>query len=798
MERNTLGLEGWVMQHFLKESQNFYRGEIILNYLSEEFLEQFGAQPEYMSELGTFTAYRTYCRWLEEEGRRETWKEAVARSTQYSIEQAKKHLSALRLPYSDVGLVVEAEALFENVYNLKQFLSGRTHWVGGANTKVADKFPLANFNCSFIQISKWEDLSELFYLLLVGTGVGFKASKEDAKALGTIRNDVKLVHAEYEPIPSEMRIEDTQINVLENGYAKMYVGDSKEGWVDSLRLLFKILTDDMFEDIHTLKISYNSIRPKGEKLKTFGGTASGHEPLKDMFEGIINVIKGNIDPNLEPPEAYEEKVNGATVVDYGKVYLRPIHILDIGNLIGNNVVVGGVRRTAEIFLADSDDWEVIFAKYGINGIWNEEQHNKVLEATEKVLGYVPTWLKELELENPEARPLFHRRMSNNSIGFESKPSDEMLDLVFEIMQGEGEPGFINLEEANRRRPNAKGLNPCAEILLDSYGVCNLTTVNVRAFVNEGVVKEEDGTEKVAYILDLQGLLRAQALSARAGVRMTLLNLELPHWDEVHKRDRLCGTSLTGWYDAIDALGYDEEQEKGLLTALQEVAHEEAMGYATALRVPVPMLVTTVKPEGTLSQVAGGVSSGLHRSHSPYYKRRIRINSNDALVKVAKELGWTIHAEVGTAGKNDEETLGKQWVINQANTLVITFPVKSGAVKTKDDVSVKEQFDTYFNFQKFYTDHNSSNTITVKPGEWETAKEIVKENWDDFIGVSFLAHDGGTYVLAPYEACTKEEYEELKASMKPFDVELLTKYESQGLEDIDLNDPDCSSGGCAIR
>ena len=771
----------------------------MVKYLTEEFLEGYPEQPEGMTELGIFTAYRTYTRWLDEQERRETWKEAVSRAVDYSMEQAEKHLEKIKLPFSKDGLAKEAEVLFNNIFNTKQFLSGRTHWVGGANTKVADKFPLSNFNCSFIEVERWEDLGELFYLLLVGTGVGFKSTKEKAKAMGTIRNDVRLEHASYEPVATELRLEKTDLNILENGYAKMYVGDSKEGWVEALNILFRILTSES-EDIHTLKISYNSIRPKGEKLKTFGGTASGHEPLKDMFDGIMAVIRGEIDKNIAPPEheAVTDTESGAVINVHNRVYLRPIHILDIGNLIGNNVVVGGVRRTAEIFLADEDDWEVILAKYGINGIWDEQKHQDVIDGLNKALGSCPQWLKELELNNPTVRPLFHRRMSNNSIAFVEKPDKETLNLIFQIMKAEGEPGFINLEAANMRRPNAKGLNPCAEILLDSYGVCNLTTINVRAFVNKGVIQEPDGTETEGYTLDMRGLLEAQMLSTRAGVRMTLLDLELPHWNDVQKRDRLTGCSLTGWYDAMDLLGYDEEQEKALMSALQQVAHEEAMGYATALRIPVPMLVTTVKPEGTLSQVAGGVSSGLHRSHSPYYIRRIRINANDALVDVAKSLNWTIHAEVGTAGFNDEESLKKSWVIAQANTVVVSFPVKSGAKVTKDDVSVDEQFKTYFNFQKFYTDHNSSNTITVKPDEWEDAERNVWDNWDDFIGVSFLAHSGGTYVLAPYQACSEEEYEALKASMKPFDVNLLHEFERGGLEDINLNDPDCGTGGCAIR
>lgn len=739
-------------------------------FLTEEFLAGYPAQPENMTEIGVFTAYRTYARWVESAKRRETWKEAVTRAVEYSVEQSEKRMKELGYPFDMDMLKKEAEALFDNIFNVRQFLSGRTHWVGGADTKVAEKFPLANFNCSFIEVTKWEDLAELFYLLLVGTGVGVRASKEGIADLPSIRKGVELKHVKYNY--NGVGKEDTVVSNTKDGI-KITVGDSKEGWVDALRQLLKELVEG---ESSVITVGYNNVRPRGTRLQTFGGTASGPEPLQAMFEGIMKVIDGTIDTAYEPPQGEE------------KVQLRPVHILDIANLIGNNVVVGGVRRTAEIFLCDSDDWESITAKYGINGIWSEEQHIKVMEKFETVFGFVPDFMKNLALNDPQARPQFHRRMSNNSVAFETKPSREYLNLLFELMQLEGEPGFVNVESASKRRPNMKGLNPCAEILLDSYGVCNLTTVNVKAFVQE--VNGE-------YHLDFGGLMQAQTLSARAGLRMTLLDLELPHWNEVHKRDRLTGTSLTGWYDAMDMLGYDKDQEAQLLEILQRVSNDATSSYAHTLRVPTPLLITTVKPEGTLSQVAGGVSSGLHRSFAPFYKRRIRINSNDALVDVARELGWTIHAEVGTAGFNDEENLGKEEVIKQANTVVVTFPIKSGAKTTKADITVEEQFDTYFMFQENYTQHNSSNTIYVKPGEWEKAEQIVWDNWDDFIGVSFLADNGGSYVLAPYEEITEEQYNELVASTKPFDVELLHKYERAGLSD-DVGELDCSAGACGIR
>jgi ribonucleoside-triphosphate reductase (thioredoxin) len=776
-----------------------------LEFLSDEFLKDFEDFPSHMNQLGKFVYLRTYSRYLPEKGRRETWKETCTRAVNYNVSLAFHRISKFKRNIGkDItpALAKEAKRLFKSMFNLQQFLSGRTLWVGGAEGGVASKYPLANFNCSFNTIKTFDDLADIFYLLLVGTGAGIKATKKMARNLPKVNLNIEAFNEPYNPKPSYVR-EDETILETSGTIARIIVGDSKEGWVESLRYFFYIISKEEYRHIKYIYFNYDNVRGKGERLKTFGGTASGPRPLMEMFDGFLHVLRNQMDDFLAPIEVDEN----------GLGQLRPIHLLDFCNLIGNNVVVGGVRRTAEIFLFDADDYECMFAKYGIYGIWNVDNHKEVIAKLRD--NDLPEWadrLETMEVMNDKVRPLTHRAMSNNSIAFTSKPTRQFLNLVYTMMRGMGEPGFINLYEAAIRRLKGRGiffptqeqlweemeaigLNPCAEILLNYFGVCNLTTINVVAFV-----KEVDGKK----VLDLEGVIQAQRDSARAGMRMTLVELELPHWDEIQQRDRLLGTSVTGWKDAMDQLDYTEEQETELKAILGKVAREEADIYADELEVNKSLLVTTVKPEGTLSQVAGGVSSGVHYAHSEYYFRRVRINADDPLAKaVLAHKGWRVWAEVGTKinGEEifDENVLAHPEVIAKARTLVIDFPVYSGAKVTKDEATIDQQFDNYFAFQDNYTEHNSSNTMTVKAHEWDRAEEIVWDNWDKFTAVSYLAHDGGDYKLAPYKSCSKEEYETYKNQMSDFDMDVLQSFEVGLLDEGSLEGMEgCEGGACGIR
>lgn len=679
--------------------------------LSQEFLEQFPDFPPHMDNLAKLVYYRTYSRWLPDEGRRETWKETCARAVEYNCSLAPTSL-------------YEAQSLFSNMFNLKQFISGRSLWIGGS--EASKKTKLANFNCSFVVIDSIKSLCDLFYLLMVGTGVGVRILPSDVNKLPTFRDDVTLF-AQYNKNSTKQRGREYTITEQEDDMFVIHIGDSKEGWVDALRAYLNFMASP--SDCKNILIDYTEIRVKGATLSNFGGTASGYESILDMFTKIHNVIQNGMFSSK--PE------NGK---------LRPIHCLDICNLIGQNVVVGGVRRTAEIAIIDPNDEECVHAKDNI-------------------------------------KPgMEHRYMSNNSIYQEEKPSREKIHELFDSIRKSGEPGIINVAEAKRRRSDFAGVNPCCEILLPPNAVCNLTTVNMVAFVND------DGS------VDWDGLEKAFIFSARAGYRMTCLDLELSGWNEVHHRDRLTGCSMTGWQDFIAKMDTNSFKRAGgkvgILKWLRSVVHQAGEGIASELQAPVPLLMTALKPEGSLSLVANGVSPGVHWQHSPYFIRRIRVNAHDPLALTAKELGWRIHPEVG----QDMET---------ATTIVIDFPVYSPATITKADVPAVVQLEEYILFQRHYTDMNTSNTITVKPEEWEEVEEFVYNHWDEMLGVTFLELNSTYYPLLPYEECTKEEYEELKSNMKEFDPVLLNQLElstrNMGKEFEILDDrSECTSGVCPIR
>ena len=691
--------------------------------LSKKFLKIYEDKESPLSSLGEFVYLRTYSRYIDDKKRRERWWETVHRTTEYNVELGIrfKQKSGLGIDWSQE--IKEAELLYDQLFQLRTFTSGRTLYMGG--TEIVKEYPLSNYNCAFTDIECMRDLVDVFYLLMVGSGVGIRIDRTHVESLPSVRHlDMEGVYdMETRLYTPKEEMEHTHLIISEQEPTKaiLKVGDSKEGWCEALEIYFKLATLEQYHEIHKLILDYSYVRPEGERLKRFGGRASGHTSIKRMFEKMNRVFLRREDGRL-----------------------KPIDILDIATIISENVVSGGVRRSAMMVICDEDDEEVIRAKRNIY---------KVVDGN---------WIEDKEIS--------HRKMSNNSILYTHRPSLNRITEIINSIKINGEPGFINGAEATRRKPAFRGCNPCGEILLQSKQCCNLTTNNLMAFVKE-------------HKLDKESLIEVMKLSTRVAIRMTLVEVELPQWDKVMQEDRIIGISLTGMMDMVNATGMSYEALAELLAELRQVVHQEGYRYCEELGIKAPKLMTTIKPEGSLSTLPC-VSSGIHFAHSNYYIRRIRIAATDPLYKMVAQQGcYPIHNEVG---QTDEDCSIK----------VIEFPIKAPEGRTKYEVGAIEQLELYKLSMLYWSDHNSSITVHVRENEWEDVTQWIYNNFEYVVGITLLPLLEETYPLLPYECTTKEDYENRVKQLKPIDYELLATLDDS--EEREIIDKECAAGACPIR
>ena len=684
------------------------------NFLSFEFLEPYKSiQPRNAGVLFYPVLLRTYCRFLPELKRRERWHEVVTRVVEYSI-------SLYEGPASRGDLVREAELMFDKVFHLEVLPAGRTLWVGG--TESARKFGESQFNCAAVTMDELENFGDLFQLLLCGCGVGFRILQEDVEKLPRLNHSIKVENLEYNynsKHKQEMTTvySDKQFNPLGNRWSgdsnilHMVVGDSREAWVQALREFFYYCENT--EESFTIKIRYDYVRPEGSRIKSFGGRAPGPKGLMEMFTNLAEVVRRS----------------------GGK--LSPVNVMDMCNFIAKNVIVGGTRRSSQIALGSPGDQEFIEAKQGL-------------------------WITKQNLQ---------RTMSNNSVTFEQDPTREQINQCFNGIKSNGEPGFINLKAMRERRPNANNTNPCSEIILDSKGFCNLTTINLLSFVQGKTFKIHEACQAIK-------------MATRIGLRMTNVTVSLPKWDYVQKRDRLLGVSMTGVMDAFDALGweFDSVMAEATLLSLRNAANSEADDYAFEMRIPRPLLVTCIKPEGTLTLLTKASSPGLHRSFAPFYIRRIRVSSMDP---VASAL-----AEMGVPSEPDQ---------SKSERLVFSFPIRTDAKISAAEEPARRQFERYLSMMEHYVDHNASCTLTIGKDEWEEMEEIVYNNFDKLVGCAFLPKYTDAYPQMPYEEISREKYEELMIDFPDLNkLDVIVDSHEQVEYNEDMLEADCTSGVCPVR
>lgn len=587
--------------------------------------------------FSSFIYKSRYARWIEEEGRREDWDETVDRLVNYY----RKRID-LGTPYPDFDK--DMEEVRSAIFNLEVTPSMRALMTAGT---ALDKSDVAAYNCAYLPVDSPRSFDEAMYILLNGTGVGFSVESKYVDQLPRISEE----------------FEDTDTVIR--------VADSKEGWAKAFREFISLLIAGQVP-----KWDVSKVRPAGARLKTFGGRASGPEPLEDLFGFAINMFKGAAGRRLTSLECH-----------------------DLMCKIGDVVVVGGVRRSAMISLFDCTDGRMSSSKVGA---WWE--HNGV------------------------------RRLANNSAVYDNRKPDVgfFMEKWKELYDSKsGEPGFFSryacqkiAGRSGRRNPEFDfGTNPCSEIILRPFQFCNLTEVVVRA----GDTPSD--LERKARIASILGTIQSSFTDFKYLRKI---------WKDTCNEERLLGVSLTGICDNLSVLGRPD-----VLEELRSVVVETNKEWAARLNISQSTATTCVKPSGTVSQLVNS-ASGLHTRHSQYYLRTVRADNKDPLTEFLKAAGVYNEADV----------------MAPTSTTVFYFPIKApeGAV-TRDDQDAIQALELWKTLQEHWCEHKPSATINVKEGEWLSVGAWVYENFDILSGVSFLPYDGGSYKQAPYQALTKEEWED---------------------------------------
>jgi len=632
-----------------------------------------------------------YARWDYDKKRRETWGETVDRYFTFFQEHLKETCDY------DLGNGL-VEELRGDVLALNVMPSMRCLMTAGDALR---KENVAGYNCSYVKVDTPRSFDEILYVLMNGTGVGFSVEAEHV-------NHLPLVAEEFHPT-------DTTI----------VVADSKLGWAKAFKELLSLLWTGQIP-----KWDLSKVRGAGEPLKTFGGRASGPQPLDDLFHFASRIFQDSAGRKLKPIECH-----------------------DIVCKIAEIVVVGGVRRSALISLSDLNDREMRFAKHGEWYKLNVQRalaNNSVNYKERPDVGtYMREWLSLYDSKSGE-RGVYNGVSAKNQVA------------LLNEREKDGNGGYVK-----RREPRDDfGTNPCSEIILRSREFCNLS---------ECVIRRHDDVES------LKKKVRSATILGTFQSTLTNFRYLTKEWENNCTEERLLGVSLTGILDNPLTNGKKKGLEP-LLEELRKVAYETNKEWADKLGISRAAAITCVKPSGTVSQLVDS-ASGIHARHNPYYIRTVRADNKDPLCKMMKKANFPNEPDVT---KPD-------------HTTVFSFPMESpkGAVCRKDMTAI-EQLDLWTKYQKHWCEHKPSITVSVKEPEWFDVGAWVWNNFDSISGISFLPFSEHTYRQAPYQDCTKKEYNELLTKIpKKVDWTTLSNYEQQDYT-IASQELACSAeGGCEI-
>jgi ribonucleotide reductase alpha subunit len=666
--------------------------------LSDDFVSSyknkkapFGYRDAAGNSVGEITFLRTYSR-KKQDGTKETWTDVCERVINGMYSLQKDHCRKNRLPWNGVKAQSSAKEAFDRLFNLKWTPPGRGLWIMGTPLVNIHKNSAALQNCAFVSTSEMskdnpaEPFTFLMEASMLGIGVGFDDKGSD--------KDFNI----YKPLDKVF------VDVI---------ADDRESWA---RATGDLINSYLKPDQPTIEFDYSLIRPYGSPIATFGGTASGPEPLMKLHKKIKKMFEGR-----------------------GGEKLTTVDIADMGNLIGVCVVSGNVRRSAELFIGrNTEDF--------------------------------------LNLKNPEVFPERnsydpsdpgHGWMSNNSI--ETKVGADISNIIDSIALN-GEPGVIWMDMSQQYGrladpPNNKdwrvaGYNPCAEQSLESYECCTL----VETYLNR-----HDSLD------DYKRTLKFAYLYAKT---VTLLPT---HWEKTNaimQRNRRIGASMSGIANFADINGMPVLRQ--WMNSGYETIKRYDNIYSEWFGIRESIKMTTVKPSGTVSILAGE-SPGVHWTPGgKYFNRAIRFSNDDPMLPLFRMANYRVEP----ASESPD------------TTSVVFFPIKSLARRAEKDVTIFEKMAIAAHAQRYWSDNSVSVTISFDSEKEQKHIGTVLHMYDGQLKtVSFLPSGNFTYPQMPYTQITEEEYIN-DGEMKLFPIDFSGVYAGMAADAIGENY--CSTDSCEIK
>jgi len=744
-----------------------------------------------------------YSRWIEEKGRRETWEETVDRYFEFFDDH-----------FADQNIKIPKtvrEELRQAVLELEDMPSMRALMTAG---EALQRDNTAGYNCAYVAVNKVRVFDEILHVLMCGTGVGFSVEKKYTDRLPTITEQ------------------------FTNSDTVIMVKDSKEGWAKAYRELVSLLIGGQVPKWDTTRI-----RPAGARLKTFGGRASGPGPLEELFVFTVATFKRAAGRKLTSIECHDIICKIGEVVVVGGVRRAAlISLSDLSDskmrdaktgqwwlenpqrALANNSVTYAERPDIGVFM---EEWLSLYkSKSGERGIFNRDAARRTISKLgdrrdpnyewgcnpccldgntllQTNLGKIPisTIVKNIKdylvlTYNHKSQEVEYTKIISGGM---TRPNAEIIQLQFvtiatsEVITISMTPDHRVWTE-NRGYIMAKDLLESDNILLISDQLCvyvlygiqlvkindtvdtyDIQTVNHNFFANgilvhnseillrdkefcnlsEVIVRSTDTKES------LKRKIRVATILGTWQASLTNFPYLSSDWKRNCEEEALLGVSLTGILDNVMMRTLGPELD-ATLEELKAYAVEVNKEWAKKIGINPSAAITCCKPSGTVSALVN-CASGIHAQHNDYYIRTVRADKKDPLCAFMIAKGFP----------------SEPCVLRPDHTVVFSFPMTAQGSITRNDMTAIQHLELWLTYQRHWTEHKPSITVTVREEEWIEVGAWVYKHFDEISGISFLPHTLHTYQQAPYQDCTKEQYDAALAAL-PTDVDWsgLSAYETE--------------------